>query len=67
MALKGADTLPDDRIGSTGRPKTRSQELIEQILDLQKQIRSLERELKSTQDAESLLSFFKEAPSDYPG
>ena len=67
MALKKADAPPDERIGSPPPPKTRSQELIEQILDLQQKIRSLERELKSTQDAESLLSILGPAPSDYPG
>lgn len=67
MASNKADVPLDGRIGSPPPPKTRSQELIEQILDLQNQIRSLERELKNTQDAESLLSFFKTAPSDYPG
>ena len=67
MASTKADVPLDERIGLPPPPKTRSQEIIEQILDLQNQIRRLERELKSTQDSESLLSLLGTAPSDYPG
>lgn len=67
MASKKVDGPPDERIGGAPRPKTRSQEIIEQIIELQKQIRSLERELKNTQDVESLFPFHSQVYSDYEG
>lgn len=67
MASKKVEGPPDERIGGPPPPKTRSQEIIEQIIELQNQIRSLERELKTTQDVESLFSFPAQVPSDYPG
>lgn len=67
MVSKKVEGPPDERIGASPPPKTRSQEIIEQIIELQKQIRSLERELKTTQDVESLFSFPSQVPSDYPG
>lgn len=46
--------LPDDRIGSTAPPRTRVQELTERILDLQNEIRGLERELQRASQNESV-------------
>lgn len=67
MASKKDDGPPDERIGGAPRPKTRSQELVEEILELQRKIRSLERELKTTQDVESLFPFHSQVYSDYEG
>lgn len=67
MVSRKVDVPPDERIGGPPPPKTKSQEIIEQIIELQNQIRGLERELKTTQDVESLFSLPSQVPSDYPG
>lgn len=67
MQSKKIDGPEDDRIGGAPSPMTRSQKLIEQILELQHQIRGLERELQRAHEAESLVSLSQEVPSDYPG
>lgn len=67
MQSKKIDGPADARIGGAPPPMTRSQKLIEQILELQQQIRGLERELQRAHEAESLVSLSQEVPSDYPG
>lgn len=67
MQSKKIDGPEDDRIGGAPPPMTRSQKLIEQILELQNQIRGLERELQRAEEAESLVANSYQVPSDYPG
>ena len=67
MASTKDGSLPDERIGGPPRQRSRADLLVEEILELQKKIRSLERELQRTQKAESLVALPKEVPSDYPG
>lgn len=69
MASKKGDYPPDERIGGSPPPRTRSDEIVEQILDLQNQIRSLERELQkqSLKEDSSFVSLSSQIPSDYPG
>ena len=69
MQSKKDDAPPDERIGGPPRPRSRADLLVEEILDLQRRIRSLERELQkqSVEEDSGLVSSSKEIPSDYPG
>lgn len=69
MASTKDDGPPDERIGGPPKPKSRGDQLVEEILDLQRRIRSLERELQkqNLEEDPSLIPFRKEIPSDYPG
>lgn len=65
MQSKKIDGPEDDRIGGAPSPMTRSQKLIEQILDLQNQIRGLERELQRQTKLEEMAAIRPQAYSDY--
>lgn len=69
MQSKKDDGPPDERIGGHPRLRSRADLLVEEILDLQRKIRSLERELQkqSVEEDSGLVSSSKEIPSDYPG
>lgn len=54
MASIKVDPSSDERIGFTARPRTRVQEITEQIVELQNQIRGLERELQRVSQTESV-------------
>lgn len=64
MASTKVDGPPDERIGGPPRPRSRGDLLVGEILDLQKKIRSLERELQSLEEDESLVSILPSAASD---
>lgn len=69
MASTKDESPPDERIGGPPKPKSRGDLLVEEILELQRRIRSLERELQkqNLEEDPSLVSLRKEIPSDYPG
>lgn len=65
MQSKKIDGPEDDRIGGAPSPMTHSQKLIQRILELQNEIRNLERELQRQTKLEEMAAIRPQAYSDY--
>lgn len=65
MQSKNTDGTADDRIGGAPFPMTQSQKIMQQILELQNQLRSLERDYQRAARAEEIAKIRAPFYSDF--